>query len=98
VKRRIWIAVALWAVTSVVGALALLLPNFGASAWVVVPCFLWLFTVGFPTTAGVLVTASIVTGWPLAVFVVVACTAGLVLQILAVQWVLGRDVGSESEA
>jgi hypothetical protein len=85
------LAVAIWAVTLVVGGGVVVGADFGLPAWILIPTLLWLATVGLATTAGVIVTASIWGVVPglngLGAFLCCASLAGLVFEIAFCQGV-----------
>ena len=78
-------AVAIWAITLVLGAGAVLGADFGLPTWVLIPALLWLATVGAPTTAGVLLVAwvwGLVPGLNgLGAFLCLGCLAGLAFEL-----------------
>ena len=57
--RMIVVGVAMATVTLAVGALAVILADFGAPPWVFVPIWVWLLTAGLPATAAVVLVAAI---------------------------------------
>jgi hypothetical protein len=85
------VAIAIWAITLVLGGGVLVGADFGLPVWILVPALLWLATVGLATTAGVIVTASIWGVAPglngLGAFLCCASLAGLVFEIAFCQGV-----------
>ena len=83
-KKTLLLSVSLWFVTLMVGALAVIAADFGASAWVFVMLLAWLLTVGLPTTFGVVTVVSLWSGGGLGAFLAVAAGVGFLFQTGAV--------------
>ena len=83
-KKALLFSVPLWLVTLVLGAIALVSADFGASAWVFVLLFAWLLTIGLPTTLAVMAVASLWSGGGLGPFLGVAAGVGLLFQTAGV--------------
>jgi hypothetical protein len=76
-----------WLVSLFVGAFVLVLGEFGGPAWLFVVCFLWLLTLGLPTTVSIVTLAAL---WgdfaglgtpPLAAFLVCVLILSLALHV-----------------
>jgi hypothetical protein len=84
--HRVRSAVAMWAITSALGCVVVLGADFGLPVWIVIPTFLWLLTMGLPTTVGVVLTVSLWGVVPtlngLGPFLCCSALVGLVAQVL----------------
>ena len=83
-KKTFLFSVPLWLVSLILGVAAVVCADFGVSAWVFVLLFVWLLTIGLPTTLAVVALTSFWSGGGLGPFLGVVAGVSLLFQIAGV--------------